>query len=449
MNSLLLNEYAPLMYVCMATAGFSFQIFFQKVLNEEEFHDQFDAVFVKGLLQLVISGALVYFDDERIAFSRPVLGDSSSTTFIVLMRAVFHFLVIVFTFLALDTLPYGDAAVLALGGPVFAGALALLFLQEPWFLVEMVSLAVCLLGTVLVIKPPLIFNSFHGDNGGEHHQPHFRSYGVLYGLLAAVFSGCGFVTLRLLGTQCKLSWKNVCLVQAAVQASLAIPSVFLAHESFNLSLSWTEGWALLATGLAAALSQFCLTAGLQGVKVAVGSTLLLGQVVMGLVLQAAFIHDYAGAVSVLGALLVCVGFSLLMMYKKSDNDVVLYNTQRALELTHASDFSLTKPVGFSRSVLLSKILGGTASAGSQTYSPVPLYEADCSDEDSPPACADVYSLQLGHCARSEGSENGVASVLGSVESPVRGIMMVAGTDDGTPVVDGEHNTNPSPFSNSV
>jgi drug/metabolite transporter (DMT)-like permease len=445
MNVLVIDEFTPLVYIFVSTVGRSFQVFLQKVLNEDEFHDTFDAVFVKGLIQLIVAGTLVFYDDERIAFRKPVLGEAPGTTAVVILRAIFHFFTLVFTFLALDTLPYGDAAIFILCGPVFAGALALLFLDEPWFLAEMGSLAVCLLGAVLVIKPPMVFNSFHGDNGGEHHQPHFHFYGLLYGTLAAAFNGLGLLTLRMLGTCNKLNWKSVCVVQAAVQVALAVPSVFLAGETFNLSLTAGEYFVLLASGLVATLAQFSLTIGLQGVKVAVGSTILISQVVVGLVLQAVFIRDYADSIAVMGALMVCAGFTLLMAYKKSDNDVLLFNTQRSLEVSTSSfnQFNLSKSNGFSRSILLSRILGnGTErGAGKQTYSPVPLFDREDSEEEtdrvgggSPGLKGQTFRLH-GAAAAATTSVVGGPSRGREMHSPIHGIMMTADDGISTPLVE--------------
>jgi drug/metabolite transporter (DMT)-like permease len=315
-----MHEYLALALVFLSGVGFSVQGLFQKLLSESGFHDTFITVLIQGTVQSLCLGIALLFDEERYrsgGSNKHLLGDNAHTARMLLLRAVLGFGSLAFAFLAFDAIPLGDASVLVMLGPLIAAVMGVFFLGEPFLRSEMIATAFTLTGSVLVAKPPFIFQ--HIDYVGPGGQQKFDLSGVVCGLLASVCAGGSFVMLRLLGTSAKVDYKNICFVQGVIRLVLAIPAVWLSSQHFGFHHYSMFQYSLMFTsGLIATAAQVSMTLGLQRVKSAVGSTMRMSDIVLSFVFQMLFTRDCVDPLSVMGAFLVLGGI-LFMLWQRDVN----------------------------------------------------------------------------------------------------------------------------------
>ena len=367
-------EYIPLVFVFVSGFGFSVQGLIQRLLSEDGFHDTFDSVFIKGLMQMTISGAFVYFDEDRRIYSKPILGDSLKIKVVVLLRAFFGFLTIGATLLTLDALPLGDATVLIMLGPFFASVFSFIFLGEPWLYPEMAACFVALIGVCFVARPQFLF----GDSSDAYGY-----IGYIYGILSGMFGGLSFMTIRMLGTSCKMNWRNVCFIQGIAQAVLAIPCIFIAGQGYGSRLTPWEYEVILISGIIAACAQLCMTIGLQQVKSATGTSVRMSEIIGSFILQVLFTKDRVNGFSVVGAILVLISIAIVIVFKRSGSEVTVDIEDRGcwkwFERSSAGSsdgFRLIKPSSISRTVLLNKpyVPQKPRDDEMEEYVSVPLFE---------------------------------------------------------------------------
>lgn len=245
--------YFPLVLVFLSGIGVSFQSLFIKVLSEEGFHNTFECIFFRAIVQ----GSLLFipiFCDKNEEKYHNFLGETWLSVSIAVFRCVIGFGSMPFTFLALQRLPLGDATVLILMSPVYAAMLGVFFLGEPWRLSEMFAIFVSVTGAVFVIRPPFLFSS-----DGDTLDP----IGVLFCVIASLSAAGIFISIRLLGTTAKVPWKNLCIAQCFAQMLFAVPAAYISGQLFTFNLTSRQMLLIFCTGFVAAFSQSAMTIGLQ------------------------------------------------------------------------------------------------------------------------------------------------------------------------------------------
>lgn len=307
----------PLFLVFLSGIGFSIQTLFIKLLAERGFQGSFQLVFARGFCQFFLSIIFIYFDADRRAGKGPSLfGDTNWVRWIVLLRGVIGYLGIAFAFLSAELIPMGDSTVLVMLSPLIASIAGFFILGEPWRLPEFFATVVSLVGAVLVAKPPFIFGS-EGDGGGEDRSASDTSLGIMYGLIAAFGAGFAYVTIRMLGTTCKMPWANVCLAQALCQIILSVPSLYLAGQHITVDLTFVEFFLIFGGGFIGGWSQIAMTIGMQREKSSLATGMRMSDVVFGFIWQACFTSDAVSVLSVTGALLVTSSIIIMAAFKQS------------------------------------------------------------------------------------------------------------------------------------
>ena len=76
----------------------------------------------------------------------------------LVLRGVFGTIALLLQFYAFKHLPLGDASVVIFSSPVFVVIFARVFLKESCSIVHVVLIAFTMIGVILVIQPPIIFN---------------------------------------------------------------------------------------------------------------------------------------------------------------------------------------------------------------------------------------------------------------------------------------------------
>ncbi|RYH31247.1 DMT family transporter [archaeon] len=308
----------PLFYVFMSGLGFSIQSLVVKILNEREgFDGSFQIVFARGIVQLVSSAYIIYFDEDRRAGKGPQLfGNTWFVRSIIAARAVVGYFGIAPAFLAVEYISIGDSTVLVMMSPVIAAIAGYFILGEPWRLPELLATILAITGGILVAKPPFIFG--HHDSTIDVSASDYF-FGVMYSLMAALGAGFAYVFVRMLGTTAKMPWANVTFSQAIAQIVMSIPNLYLFHEKVQFGVSWRVYAYITGGAMVGCLSQIAMTVGMQREKSAAASAMRTSDVVFGFIWQAVFTSDRVSMLSILGAILVTAGILLIVMAKQTDS----------------------------------------------------------------------------------------------------------------------------------
>lgn len=197
-------------------------------------------VVIRSVITLALSFAAV-----RRAGVRPVLGTQRRLLF---LRGFCGSLGLLCFFSSLVHNPLGVANLLQYMNPIFAILLAGLWLGERVGKAEVTSLAVALMGVVLVTRPAVLF----GESAAALAPIH-----VLVGLGGALFSGAAYVVVRRIGHSEHPTVVVMYLPLVAVPLSLP-----LATGQWLAPTAWE--WVLLVgTGIATQVAQTYMTRGLR------------------------------------------------------------------------------------------------------------------------------------------------------------------------------------------
>lgn len=196
-----------------------------------------EVVFFRAVTSLLLTIAVIGRD------WRTMLGNRRG---LLLLRGLSGFAALVCYVIALGVIPLAEAVSLLSTGPVFTAVFAASFLNERMPGAGWIALAVCMVGSVLILQPPFLFE------GTE-----FAWSGGAAALASGVFSGVAYTTVR----ACARSERNITIVfWYALVATVG--SVGLMFDQFR----WPtlREWAWIAgTGVSAQLGQVYLTRGLR------------------------------------------------------------------------------------------------------------------------------------------------------------------------------------------
>jgi drug/metabolite transporter (DMT)-like permease len=113
---------------------------------------------------------------------------------LLVMRGTFGFLGLSAVYYAVTHLPLAEATVIQYLYPPLTATLASLFLREPFERSVLVSMALGLVGLLLIAQPPVLFGGLALDVAAPLDMA-----GLVAAVLGAVFSACAYVTVRTLG----------------------------------------------------------------------------------------------------------------------------------------------------------------------------------------------------------------------------------------------------------
>jgi drug/metabolite transporter (DMT)-like permease len=181
----------------------------------------------------------------------PVFGDNTFTRVVLASRASLGFLGMLFSFLAIEILPIGDATTIIMLSPLLASFLGIFVLGESWHGMEILGTLVSLAGVAFVSHPMCIWGGINSKCAD--------AYGLIYALLAALFSALAFLAVRLLGTSAKLNWIYVAFAQSLGICLLAISSSLIFGESIELEFDLLVDASILCAGLIGSCGQLMMT----------------------------------------------------------------------------------------------------------------------------------------------------------------------------------------------
>lgn len=310
-----LSDRLPLLYVFVAGIGFSVQGLVIKLIAEMGVEMSMTVILARGIVQMLLSAAFIYDDEDRKAGKGPSLfGDSHWVTSILIGRSLLGYVGMMGHFRAVEFIPIGDCTVLVMMCPIISALAGFVLLGEPWRLPEFIATLLALTGGVLVAKPSFLFGNDEGMSSAEDAE---YFWGVLYSLMSAVTGGLSFVFIRILGTSAKMPWANICFAQSIAQVLFSIPCMHLFGQRMEMPTGPALGLILFAAVIGS-ISQIIMTVGMQREKSASATAMLTSEVIAGYLLQVAFTLDPVNRTSLLGAALVSVGIVVIVMAKQPE-----------------------------------------------------------------------------------------------------------------------------------
>lgn len=180
------------------------------------------------------------------------------------------------------------------------------YLGEKFELLQGVAIALCLLGSVLVLKPPFLFPSNHLDNDSDKN----RFYGGICCLTTAVLTGAAYNMVRELRNHCHT---QTTVHYMTVVMCLMTPIIVL-FQGIQIPTAEEIFYLILLAGFTT-VSQSCFTRGLKfgtaGKSSIIGYTSILFTMIIDLIMQRA--PDY---LSIIGAASISSCVIVLFIEKK-------------------------------------------------------------------------------------------------------------------------------------
>ena len=202
---------------------------------------------------------------------------------------------LVCSFYAITHMPLADSVVLFHINPVFAVILAFLFLGERLVARAAVCIPLCIVGVVLITRPPFLF----GEAGTA-----IPGFVYAVALLSAVFAGGAYTAMHHLGG------REHSLTIVFYLYLVAIPISLVGMIPGWITPTWTETLMLAGIGVLTQVAQLCLAIGLRlestGTATATGSLQVAFAALWGMLVFDEFpgMTAYAGAgILILGTLI--------------------------------------------------------------------------------------------------------------------------------------------------
>lgn len=332
-----------LLLVFLSGIGYSVQTLIVKLLAEEGFHASFQLIFFRGVVQSLLSGAVMLyhrFGQEDASHhqleERPkCCGDSWKATAILWARGLFGYGGIAFAFLSLQYIPIGDAVTLLMMSPFYSSFLSFLLLRESWLCVEYIATMISFVGVILVSRPPMILHALSIDAGEDSRSEHFH-FGITCAIMAGICAGCAYTAIRILGTSHRMPWENVAFFQGLPQILLAYPSMQLVGQSMQLDISAYMWIVIVGVSLLGSCSQFAMTIGMQNEKSSRATVMRMSDIVCGFLWQSLFTSDAVNKYSLTGAVLISIGVLTVVFFKNNasndEDESAIVNLMKQVEL---------------------------------------------------------------------------------------------------------------------
>lgn len=327
----------PLLYVLLASLGFTLEKLIVKILTLEGTYPSFTCVLVRGFFQSIIGVFGIYSDHQThldatsSSIFTKIFGDHSFVATMLLLRCIFGFFSQSSALLAVEYLPIGDATVIGMMSPSISALGGYLLLGEPWRIPELLATLTSLIGMVFVVRPQFIFGS------SAIIMNHNILIGIILAIINATCQAFVFLLLRILGTKAKISWCNVIFVQSLGQLILSFPASYLFGEKISIfNFTNIQYIFIIIAGFIGSCSQIALTIGMQREKSAAASGMRMGDIIFGFIFQEIFTNDKIKYLSLIGAILVSSSVIIILIFKetKDKDNTLMINNEQEQQLIH-------------------------------------------------------------------------------------------------------------------
>jgi drug/metabolite transporter (DMT)-like permease len=295
--------------LCFATSGFSSK------LMTGDIGEGVDGCIVFAVMSVFM---IAFYLPVAIIMGQPLLGVTGERKFLI-QRVVSGFIVGTTYYYAFSFISLGEGSTIALAAPVFASLFACIMIREPCGAFDVASIAVTMIGLVLITRPSFLF---HADllpaDAAVGFSPEQRIIGATFAFVCCIVMAYSFVIMRSL-TQTPvaviITWYGIFSVIAAILVDLVLAFT----TSFHVRLPVTSDWKfLILCGSSNVIGQFCLTMALKIEQAGLVSVARMFDIVMAFVYQVVFLHEPAPMLSVIGAIIVtgaCVACGLRAFWK--------------------------------------------------------------------------------------------------------------------------------------
>ncbi|MFN0099820.1 MAG: DMT family transporter [Gemmatimonadaceae bacterium] len=281
----------------MALGAFWFSIMGLLVRLAGERLPTIQVIVLRCAITLVLSYAAC-----RQAGIRNVFGDNRR---LLLLRGTLGGLGLLFFFHSLVRNPLAEANLLQYTNPIFAIIIAGVWLKEQVGRAELLSLAVCIGGVVLITRPAVIFGV---------HDGALPALNVVIGVTGAMFSGAAYAVVRRIGHS-----EHPTVVVFYLPLMGLLLSLPLSIGQWEAPTG-TEWLLLLGTGITTQAAQTYMTRGLRLETAARATTTGYLQIVFAATWGALVLGEWPPAWTIAGAALI-VGSALWLALGKQRGGV--------------------------------------------------------------------------------------------------------------------------------
>lgn len=212
----------------------------------------------------------------------------------VTLRALLGSISITCSYTALKLIPLGDATTIRFSLPIWTLIIGHIFLKEPLYVINIVAVAVSVVGVSLIAKPKECMEIVAWISGHEafNELPPAdlnvrRLEGSLIALASSICLAISFIALRL----CKKTSASVVIFWLSV-GSVSVGLITLATiNELNIPNSWLELGMIIANGVCGAFGQYFITMALKIEESGPISLARTFDIVVAFVYSAVLLHE--------------------------------------------------------------------------------------------------------------------------------------------------------------
>ena len=217
---------------------------------------------------------------------------------------------LILTVYCVQRMRFGDAVLLLYTAPLFAGVLAKIVLKETFGVVNFTSAFACVLGTLFLMQPHMIFSKLSSPTDSSLTN-------CLLALLGAACLGVCYFSLRVQGPAVSplvcLLWINVLLLPASIGVQLLI------HQSYTLPQCGADRAALIVSGILMLASLYLFVKALAADITAPAVLMRNVDVAVAYGYQVLWFKEPLDVLSVIGLVMVVGAVSAVFLHKLLKN----------------------------------------------------------------------------------------------------------------------------------
>ena len=209
-------------------------------------------------------------------------------------------------YFALTTLSLADATVIFFTGPIFTAILAYYVLEEPMGVTEIVAGSACLLGVVLVARPPFLFPHEAKDPNADESDALTHTLGVITALVGATMSAVAYVSVRKITKMSNEVHTMVHVFYFGLVSSIFSPIAMFIFQRPVVPVTGMQWLVLLGVGGFAFIGQILLNRGLQLAPAGPGTVMRNLDIVFAFFFDLLLLHRHLEWTSYVGACIILI-----------------------------------------------------------------------------------------------------------------------------------------------
>lgn len=286
--------------MALSTIGFSSNSFLVHVAEAHFAFPPASSVFVRGLVQTVLSLSYLIGMAQFTATLRSITRRQAQ---LLAVRGFVGSLAIMSLYMSVQLIPVGDAVAIFFIGPAITIVLSSVILHEPVSVVEVFAAVLSIFGAALVTRADAMPAAASEAASTALMEPARRVIGSLCALISASLAAVAITAIRHLGASVHFMTAVVSFGLFATATAIPFGGVI----GLPSLLSYGYGTvSVLAAAVFGFMGQCCITLGLQRCRIAPGILLLNLEVPLSYVLGLAFLGERPTILRAIGSILVFV-----------------------------------------------------------------------------------------------------------------------------------------------